>query len=133
MAITATEAQHDRAPGIQALPDAEVLARLLDAQRHAAAAVAPAIPALEAAAAAAAEALAAGHRLAYAGAGSAGLMALSDALELFGTFGIPRCKQSVSEVKQLRGTGLLAVRLASARVRARRGLLCLDCGGSKTG
>jgi len=89
LAITATEAQHDRAPGIQALPDAEVLARLLDAQRHAAAAVAPAIPALEAAAAAAAEALAAGHRLAYAGAGSAGLMALSDALELFGTFGIP--------------------------------------------
>ena len=36
-----------------------------------------------------AEALAAGHRLAYAGAGSSGLMALADALELAGTFGIP--------------------------------------------
>ncbi len=67
----------------------EILARLLDGQRHAAAQVAPAIPAIAAAAAAAAEALADGHLLAYAGAGSAGLMALSDALELLGTFGIP--------------------------------------------
>ena len=89
MAIPSTESRHDRAVGIQALPPAEVLARLLDAQRQAAAAVAPAIPAIEAAAAAAAAALGGGHRLAYAGAGSAGLMALADALELLGTFGIP--------------------------------------------
>ena len=86
---TSTEARHDRAVGIQALPPAEVLARLLDAQRQAAAAVAPAIPAIEAAAAAAAAALGGGGKLAYAGAGSAGLMALADALELLGTFGIP--------------------------------------------
>jgi N-acetylmuramic acid 6-phosphate etherase len=89
MAISSTEARHDRAIGIQALPPAEVLARLLAAQARAAAAVAPAIPAIEAAAAAAAAALGGGRRLGYAGAGSAGLMALADALELLGTFGIP--------------------------------------------
>ena len=48
--ISATEAQHAQAEGLQALPPAEVLARLLDGQRAAAAAVAPAIPALAAAA-----------------------------------------------------------------------------------
>ena len=66
-----------------------MLARLLDGQRHAAAQVAGAIPAIEAAAAIAAAAIGSGHRLAYAGAGSSGLMALADALELGGTFGIP--------------------------------------------
>ena len=89
LATTATEAQHDLSVGLQALPQAEILARLLEGHLHAAAQVAPAVPAIAAAAEAAADALAAGNRLAYAGAGSAGLMALSDALELFGTFGIP--------------------------------------------
>lgn len=89
MADTATEARHPRAVGIQSLPPADVLARLLDGQRHAAAAVAPAIPALAAAAEAAAASLRSGHRLAYAGAGTSGVMALADALELLGTFGIP--------------------------------------------
>ena len=89
MADTATEARHERAVGIQSLPPADVLARLLDGQRHAAAAVAPAIPSLAAAAEAAAASLRSGHRLAYAGAGTSGVMALADALELLGTFGIP--------------------------------------------
>ncbi|HET9069608.1 MAG TPA: N-acetylmuramic acid 6-phosphate etherase [Amaricoccus sp.] len=89
MAVTATEAQHAEAVGLQALPPTEILARLLEGQMHAAAQVAPAVPAIAAAAEAAARALGAGQRLAYAGAGSAGLMALADALELFGTFGIP--------------------------------------------
>jgi N-acetylmuramic acid 6-phosphate etherase len=89
LGISGTEARHQLGLGLQALPPAEVLARLLDGQRAAAAAVAPAIPALEAAARVAADVLAAGGRLAYAGAGSSGLMALADALELAGTFGIP--------------------------------------------
>jgi N-acetylmuramic acid 6-phosphate etherase len=49
----------------------------------------PAISDIEIAAQLAARALQTGHKLAYAGAGSAGLMALADALELAGTFGIP--------------------------------------------
>lgn len=89
MADRPTEARHRHSAGIQALPGAEVLACLLDAQGEALAAVAPALPALDAAAEAAARALAGGGRLAYAGAGSSGLMALADCLELAGTFGIP--------------------------------------------
>jgi N-acetylmuramic acid 6-phosphate etherase len=89
LTVGGTEARHELGLGLQALPPAEVLAHLLQGQRDAAARVAPAIPALEAAARVAAGVLAAGGRLAYAGAGSSGLMALSDALELAGTFGIP--------------------------------------------
>jgi N-acetylmuramic acid 6-phosphate etherase len=89
MTARRTEAQHVHARGLQAEPPLTVLARLLDGQRHAAAAVVPALPAIADAAGAAAAALGGGHRLAYAGAGSSGLMALADALELPGTFGIP--------------------------------------------
>lgn len=52
-------------------------------------AVRPAFPLLERVGEAAANALRNGGKLAYAGAGSSGLMALSDNLELAGTFGIP--------------------------------------------
>jgi len=89
MAARATEAQHRHARGLSSVAPEEALARLLDGQRAALAAVGPALPALAGAADRAARALAAGHRLAYAGAGSAGLMALADALEIAGTFGIP--------------------------------------------
>ena len=65
-----------------------MLARLLAGQRGAAAAVEAALPALAAAAELATRTLAAGGRVGYAGAGSSGLMALADALELPGTFGI---------------------------------------------
>ena len=89
MTVSGTEARHELGLSLHALPPADVLARLLEGQTQAAAQVAPAIPAIEAAAQAAADVLAADGRLAYAGAGSSGLMALSDALELAGTFGIP--------------------------------------------
>lgn len=89
MATRATEARHRHGTGLSAVAPEEALARLLDGQRDALAAVEPALPALAAAAERAAAALAGGHRLAYAGAGSAGLMALADALEIAGTFGIP--------------------------------------------
>jgi N-acetylmuramic acid 6-phosphate etherase len=89
MAATATEARHPLAEGIQSLPAPEVLARLHAGQTQATAAVRPAFPDIARAAELAADVLAAAGRLAYAGAGSSGLMALSDALELAGTFGIP--------------------------------------------
>jgi N-acetylmuramic acid 6-phosphate etherase len=75
--------------GLHALPGDVALGHLLDAQLAALAAVRPAIPALVAVADAGAAALRAGGKMAYAGAGSSGLMALSDCLELYGTFGIP--------------------------------------------
>ena len=84
-----TESVHSQSAGLHAAKGPVVLARLLDAQAAALQAVRAAIPSIEAAATAAAGALRSGGKLAYAGAGSSGLMALADCLELFGTFGIP--------------------------------------------
>jgi len=89
MADRPTEARHPHSAGLHALPGPVALSHLLDAQLAALATVRPAIPAIEQAATAAADSLRAGGKLAYAGAGSSGLMALADALELAGTFGIP--------------------------------------------
>ena len=72
-----------------------MLDRLLESQRAAAAAVAPALPALAAAAEAVATAFGAGRRVGYAGAGSSGLMALADAMEIAATFGIPASQTPV--------------------------------------
>lgn len=83
-----TEARHPLSAGLHALPGQDVLSRALEAQIAALQAVRPVLPALEAVATAAARALQAGGRLGYAGAGSSGLMALADCLELSGTFGI---------------------------------------------
>ncbi|AWC21026.1 N-acetylmuramic acid 6-phosphate etherase [Aminobacter sp. MSH1] len=90
MAPTRTEAVHKDAGGIDAQAPESVLRLLAAAQVEAAGAVHAAIPAIAEAAAKIAERLAAGGRLVYAAAGSSGLMALADALELPGTFGIPR-------------------------------------------
>ena len=89
MAIRSTEDRHPASDGLQARPAAIILADLLAAQAAALAGVAVALPALEAAAGAAAVALQSGGKLGYAGAGSSGLMALADCLELTGTFGLP--------------------------------------------
>lgn len=84
-----TEGLHPSAAGLSSAPPQDVLMRLLHAQTAAVCAIEPAVPALVMAADLAAKALSKGHRMAYAGAGSSGLMALCDCLELFGTFGIP--------------------------------------------
>ncbi len=84
-----TETLHPDADGIDARPDHEVLAALLAGQRAALRAVEPAIPAIGEAAQRMAQTIRAGHRLIYCGAGSSALMALADAAELGGTFGIP--------------------------------------------
>ena len=74
---------------IDALPAPEALGRMLASHLSALQAIGPALPALEAAARAVAATLAGGGTLLYAAAGSSGLMALSDACELPGTFGVP--------------------------------------------
>lgn len=84
----ATEARHSAAIGLHLAAPETVLGHICDAQAQAVAAVRPAFAALALAAGAAAQAIAGGHRVIYAGAGSSGLMALSDCLELAGTFGI---------------------------------------------
>ena len=84
-----TESLHPGSVGLHAAATQDVFVRLLDAQIAAVGSVRAALPSLEAAAEAGAGALQNGCKLGYAGAGSSGLMAMADCLELWGTFGIP--------------------------------------------
>jgi len=90
MAETRTEALHRNAEGLDIQAPEAILVSLADAQIEAAKAVRDAIPAIAAAAEIIAGRLNGGGKLAYAAAGSSGLMAVADALELPGTFGIAR-------------------------------------------
>ena len=85
-----TEAQTPRYRGLDAWPPREILEALLERQFSALAAVRAALPAIEAAALAARDRLREGGRLAYAGAGTSGRLALLDAVELYPTFGWPK-------------------------------------------
>lgn len=88
--LAATETIDTRYVGIDTWQDEKVLGALLDGQRRAIEAVEAAIPALGRAAELAAGRLRAGGRLVYLAAGSPALISLSDALELPGTYGVPR-------------------------------------------
>jgi N-acetylmuramic acid 6-phosphate etherase len=90
MAQTSTEQSHSAAAALDTLPPEQALLVISTAQIAAARSVQAAIPRIAQAAEAAARCLRAGGRLVYAGAGSSGLMALADALEIPGTFGIAR-------------------------------------------
>jgi len=90
MATAGTEAVNSRARGLDLQPPLVALLMLADAQVDAAAVARDAVPAIADAAQLAADRLVAGGRLFYAAAGSSGLMALADGLELPGTYGIPR-------------------------------------------
>lgn len=83
-----TEERHDKAMGLDVMHPALALRLLASGQQAASKAVDAAIEPLSAAAAIAAHSLASGGRLVYAGAGSSGLMAMADSLELPGTYGI---------------------------------------------
>ncbi|MFD2054030.1 N-acetylmuramic acid 6-phosphate etherase [Mesorhizobium calcicola] len=90
MAETRTEALHQNAEGLDIQTPDAILSSLADAQLEAAKVVRNAIPSIAKAAEIVAGRLKGGGKLAYAAAGSSGLMALADALELPGTFGIHR-------------------------------------------
>ncbi|MDQ6435439.1 N-acetylmuramic acid 6-phosphate etherase [Mesorhizobium sp. LHD-90] len=88
MALTGTEAVNANAKGLDLQSPAAILRLLADAQVEAARSVQAAIHEIAQAAELAAQRLATGGRLFYAAAGSSALMALADALELPGTYGI---------------------------------------------
>jgi N-acetylmuramic acid 6-phosphate etherase len=90
MAEKPTEASHANAGELDIQSPAVALRFLAEAQIEAAKAVLDAVDSIAAAAEIAAATLRSGGRIAYAAAGSSGLMALADALELPGTFGITR-------------------------------------------
>ncbi|PYE29712.1 N-acetylmuramic acid 6-phosphate etherase [Rhizobium sp. PP-CC-3A-592] len=83
-----TEERHAEARDIDVKDAVSVLKLLAESQQAAAQAVDGALEPLAAAAGLATQALQAGGRLIYAGAGSSGLMAMVDALELPGTYGL---------------------------------------------
>lgn len=87
-----TEERHDKAAGLDVAHPEVALRLLASGQQAAAKAVDGAIESIAAAAEIAAGVLSAGGRLIYAGAGSSGLMAMADALELPGTYGIAHDK-----------------------------------------
>jgi N-acetylmuramic acid 6-phosphate etherase len=87
-----TEERHDKAIGLDLAHPAMALRLLASGQQAAAKAVDGAIESIAAAAAIASDVLSSGGKLAYAGAGSSGLMAMADALELPGTYGIAHDK-----------------------------------------
>ncbi|RVK30784.1 N-acetylmuramic acid 6-phosphate etherase [Sinorhizobium meliloti] len=85
-----TEERRHNAKGLDVMRPELALRLLAAGQQEAAKSVEQAIEPISAAARLAADSLASGGRLAYAGAGSSGLMAMADALELPGTYGIAR-------------------------------------------
>ncbi len=90
MAAGRTEGRHDQAKGLDERQPLDALKVLVDGQKAAAAVVDGALADIAAAARLAADTLLSGGRLVYVGAGSSGLMAMADALELPGTYGIAR-------------------------------------------
>ncbi|QQR35409.1 N-acetylmuramic acid 6-phosphate etherase [Devosia oryziradicis] len=88
MSATRTEMIHASAKGFDTRRPEEALAILAEAQVDAARAVQAAVPYIARAAHLAADCIRAGGRLVYVAAGSSGLMALADALELPGTYGL---------------------------------------------
>jgi N-acetylmuramic acid 6-phosphate etherase len=83
-----TESRNPNAVGIDMLDSADALGLLLAGQVAAAKSVTESLSAIAALAEACAQTIRDGGRLFYAAAGSSGLMALADALEIPGTFGI---------------------------------------------
>lgn len=89
-AMAATEMTDPRFSGLDAWDDATILSTLLDGQKAGLDAVTPAIHQIAKAADLAVDALRSGGRLIYLAAGSPGLIALSDALEIPQTYGVAR-------------------------------------------
>jgi len=89
-AFAATEFADPRYDGLDAWDDDAVLGALLEGQKRGLDAISSALTDISRAARLAVEALGAGGRLVYMGAGSPGLIALTDGLEIPQTYGIAR-------------------------------------------
>ena len=139
MSRTATEAGHGDAEGLDARPSHDVLALLAQGQQAASTAVDAAIPAINDAATLAAHALRSGGRLVYVGAGSSGLMAMADALELPGTYGIAKTQITIllaggaASLSDLTGSpedDVEQARTDAATITGKDCVLCVSASGS---
>lgn len=136
-----TELLHDQAQGLDAMDPATVVRLLAQGQQAAAASVDAAADAIVEAALVAADCLKAGGRLVYAGAGSSGLMALADALELPGTYGLRHDQVVIllaggaASLSDLAGgyeddTDLARQNVSEVSVSANDCVICLTASGS---
>nr|WP_319387323.1 N-acetylmuramic acid 6-phosphate etherase [uncultured Roseibium sp.] len=89
MNLPTTEDRDPQSIGLSTKPDEEVLSIILQRQLEALDSARDAIPQISRAAACLHRTAASGGKIGYAGAGSSGLTALTDCLELPGTFGFP--------------------------------------------
>ncbi|MEM8539799.1 MAG: N-acetylmuramic acid 6-phosphate etherase [Pseudomonadota bacterium] len=92
MSLRTTELRHHQSGDIDMLASSEAASILLSGQVDAVRSVFGAIPAITQAASLLAKRFQQGGNLIYCAAGSSGLMALADGLELPGTFGIPNTR-----------------------------------------
>jgi len=131
MASRGTEALNEKARGLDTRVPGDVLSLLSSAQQEAARAVDAAHDAISRASELAAGSIAAGKRLIYAGAGSSGLMAMADALELPGTYGIPNeqivilLAGGVADLLDLKGAP--EDNIDQAKIDAERAIAAGDC------
>jgi N-acetylmuramic acid 6-phosphate etherase len=131
MASRGTEASNEKARGLDTLSPAEILRLLGSAQQEAAHAVDAACDAIARASELAAATISSGGKLIYAGAGSSGLMAMADALELPGTYGIANeqivvlLAGGVADLLDLKGSP--EDNIDQARADAARAIAAGDC------
>ena len=90
MTVLATEALHEHSVGLDQKPYADIVLALLESQQAALAVVSQVIQEVSQASALMAETIRQQGRLVYLAAGSSGMMAVADALELGSTFGIAK-------------------------------------------
>jgi N-acetylmuramic acid 6-phosphate etherase len=132
VALTRTEQRNENALGLDEKSPEDILRLLHEAQLEAAVSVARATDSIARASLLAADTLASGGRLAYAAAGSSGLMAMADALELPGTYGIAPDRVvillagGVASLNRLAGTYEDDVSQAASDIAA-AGLIAGDC------
>ena len=101
-----TERHSPRFKGLDTWPREDVLAALWEGQMAAIACLRPALPALARAAQAIEARLVSGGRLIFVGAGSSGLLALQDALELGPTYNWPEDRLAVMLAGGIEGLSL---------------------------
>lgn len=139
--LPVTEAPHPDGAALERISTPRLVARLHAGDREAVRAVGRAIPSIAALADAAAEALRAGGRIVYVGAGTSGRLGALDAAECPPTFGVPpsrvlalvaggarALRRSVEGAEDDRRAGAEAVR--GARVRARDLAIGLSASGT---
>ena len=121
MSSPLTEQKHPKAKGLDNLSGQEILTILHRSQVDAAESISGAIDSLYLGAKAMAATVRSGNKLVYAAAGSSGLQAMADGLEITPTFGVP-----ISQIKILRAGGLEDMSRPKGEAEDNQAAACAD-------